>query len=322
MSSLQLIPEHHLLPEIELPALFHQADTTSMRMQRRFFRLLAAELVLLTLGSLAAVFSSSIGHSGRLTLTIAPLSFLVATDLAAAAILLAALIIRLFRFVSRADTRWYASRAVAESAKSLAWRYAVGGQPFSLSLEADAAEKLLSQRLGETLTDLPRQARSLNLAVKHQRNQPTEVMRHSRQQDLAVRIVAYRSGRIRDQIAWYERKAGFNHRLARRVHWILALFEAIGVGVVLLQILLSAIFGISITLEGFVAAAVTAGIAWSQAQRYQDLSVSYSVASADAQYLEDNIPAEPNEAAWAAFVDQAEMVFSREHRLWRSTRTM
>ncbi len=312
----------HLLPESDLPSLFHQADTLSIPMQRRFFRMLAAELALLTLGALAGVFSVSGGHSGRLTLGGSLLSFLSATYLIAAAILLAALIIRLFRFVSHADTRWYASRAVAESVKSLAWRYAVGGQPFNLGLDAESAETLLSHRLGETLTDIPRLARSLNFCAQDQPNQATRAMCELRRKELAVRMDAYRVGRVYDQIGWYERKARYNQRLARRMHWILALIEALGVVFVLLQILLPAIFGISLTLEGFVAAGVTAGIAWSQAKRYQDLSISYHVASEEAHYLEDKMPEQPSEAMWAAFVDQAETVFSREHRLWRSTRSV
>jgi hypothetical protein len=291
-------------------------------MQRGFFAMLAAELVFLTLGALVGVFSSSRIENGHLILGESTAPLLSATYLIAGSLILAALVIRLYRFVGRADARWYSARAVAESAKSLAWRYAVGGEPFNLSLDTEAAETLLLHRLSDTLADVPRVARILTVSAKDKANPSSGTMNELRKQDLEVRIESYRTGRVDDQLRWYDRKARLNHRLAHRTHWILALLEALGVVFILLQLALSASLGASFPLEGFIAVLVTAGIAWSQAKRYQDLSISYHVASREAHSLKNSIPKEPTEATWAAFVDDAESAFSREHRLWRATRSV
>jgi SMODS and SLOG-associating 2TM effector domain 3/SMODS and SLOG-associating 2TM effector domain 1 len=312
----------YVLQDNDLPPLFRQADALSIRMQHRFFGMLAAELVFLTLGALVGVFSSSRIQNGHLILGESTAPFFSATYLIAGTLILAALVIRLYRFVGHADARWYATRAVAESAKSLAWRYAVGGQPFNLGLDTEAADTLLLHRLSDTLADVPRLARALNAVAKDKANPTSGTMNELRKQDLDIRIESYRTGRVDDQLRWYERKARDNHRLAHRTHWILALLEAIGVVFILLQLALSASIGASFPLEGFIAVLVTAGIAWSQAKRYQDLSISYHVASREAYSLENGIPKEPSEATWAAFVDDAESAFSREHRLWRATRTI
>jgi hypothetical protein len=312
----------YVLQDNDLPPLFRQADTLSIRMQRRYFSMLAAELVFLTLGAFVGVFSAARIQNGRLILGEPTAPFFSATYLIAGTLILAALVIRLYRFVGRADARWYGARAVAESAKSLGWRYAVGGQPFNLSLDSEAAETLLLHRLSDTLADVPRLAHTLNVSAKDKVNHASGTMNELRKQGLDMRIESYRTGRVDDQLRWYERKARDNHRLAHRTHWILAMLEAIGVVFILLQLALSASIGASFPLEGFIAVLVTAGIAWSQAKRYQDLSISYHVASREALSLESSIPKEPSEAMWASFVDDAESAFSREHRLWRATRTI
>jgi hypothetical protein len=312
----------YALRDDDLPVLFRQADGLSIRAQRRYFAMLAAELVFLTLGAFFGVFGSARILNVQLNLGELTLPSFSATYLVAGALILSALIIRLYRFVGHADARWYAARAVAESVKSLAWRYAVGGQPFALSLDSEAAETLLLHRLSDTLDDVPRLAHALNVVAKDKVNPSTGAMNELRTQDLDVRIESYRTGRVDDQLRWYERKARVNHRLARRAHWILALLEAIGVIFILLQLTLTVLRGASFPLEGFIAVLVTAGIAWSQAKRYQDLSISYRIASREAHSLKGSIPKEPGEAAWAAFVDDAETAFSREHRLWRATRAI
>jgi hypothetical protein len=311
----------YVLQENDLPALYRRADTLSISMQRRYFSMLAAELVCLTLGAFVGVFSAAKIHNGQLTLVESTAPWFSPSYLIAGTLILAALVIRLYRFVGHADARWYGARAVAESAKSLAWRYAVGGQPFNLSLDTQAAETLLLRRLSDTLADVPRAvAHMLSVSVKDEVNPASGTMNELRKQDLDVRIESYRTGRVDDQLRWYERKALDNHRLAHRTHWILAFLEAIGVVFILLQLALSGFIGASFPLEGFVAVVVTAGIAWSQAKRFQDLSISYNIATQEALTLENSSPKQPSEASWATFVDGAETAFSREHHLWRATR--
>ena len=161
------------------------------------------------------------------------------------------------------------------------------------------------------------------LTNQEPQNQITEAMRVLRKQDRAIRAEAYRVGRIVDQRNWYERKQEQNDNLAHRTHWTLAAFEALGVIVVTLQIFLPNVRGnYSVNVQAFVAALATAGIAWAQAKRYQDLSISYHVAAREALTLEVSIPEQAGEDAWTAFVDDAESAFSREHRLWRATRSV
>src|SRR5258708_36781571 len=55
---MQSSPSPLQLTDAEMPAIFRLADGASIQAQRRFFRRLAAELILLSLGTLAGLFGA------------------------------------------------------------------------------------------------------------------------------------------------------------------------------------------------------------------------------------------------------------------------
>ena len=55
---------------------------------------------------------------------------------------------------TKPDHVWYQARAAAESARTLAWRYAAGGQPFPVSRDAHEVDELLLDRLHGVLVPL------------------------------------------------------------------------------------------------------------------------------------------------------------------------
>jgi len=64
-----------------------------------------------------------------------------------------AVIVELYLFIVRPERIWYEGRAAAESVKTMAWRYGVGGAPFGLGEKG--VDELFLGRLREILTDLP-----------------------------------------------------------------------------------------------------------------------------------------------------------------------
>ena len=118
------------LTESDLPPLHFVADRDAMRAQQRFFGLLSAELALLGLGALAGLLSvlPFIPSFKTAPFAIAGVSIpaLPYADLVSAILIASALILRLWRFGAHPEDRWYEARAVAESAKSVAWRCKAG----------------------------------------------------------------------------------------------------------------------------------------------------------------------------------------------------
>ncbi len=303
------------LGERDMPGLFMAADSASINAQARFFSWLRAELVLLTLAAVVALFSplksaaQSVGPFSIDGFTTPPLSL---AALVSALLIGLALVIRIFRYVQHFDTKWYEARAAAESVKSLAWRYAVGGRPFPLDGDEAAAKQRLLRRLDETLTDVARDLKQTNFTSNEQ---ITPAMERLRGQTLAVRQAAYRTDRIVDQEKWYTKKSKWNKTRGLQWHWTMMIVEALGaVGAVAV-----AFHWLSFSPQGVVAAIVGGIISWTQSRRYQDLYASYRVTASELGSIELDIPNQNTETDWSTFVNEAEDACSREHRLWRAT---
>lgn len=106
-----------LISEAEFPASYRAADRCAQLGQQRL--LVATRLRLAALVA-AALFGALSLESGRVDLA----------AFGAATALIVALVTDVYLLTVRPDRHWYAARAMAESVKSLAWRYLVGGRPF------------------------------------------------------------------------------------------------------------------------------------------------------------------------------------------------
>jgi len=232
----------------------------------------------------------------------------------AAVCFFAAIILRLFQLVSHPDKVWYDGRIVAESTKTLAWRYAVGGEPFSLALSPKLADELLGQRLHEILTDI--EHLELEPAMKNAR-QITERMRQLRGAALSVRRASYAKGRIEDQRGWYAYRAKQNKRSARRWNAFLILVEVVGAG----EAVLKATGILPIDLLGVIGTVAAAAVSWVQAKQFQALAQTYALASHELTSIGDRLAHQDTEPEWALFVNDAEEAISREHTLWRASRS-
>ena len=316
------------LSGFNLPPLFVAADRDATRAQKRFFGLLRAELTLLAVGALVGLFAvlpavlPFIPAFKTEPFALAGFSIpaLPYADLASAAFIASALILRLWRFRAHPEDRWYEARAVAESAKSVAWRYAVGGRPFDVSKDQTVVDALARERFHETLTVTQSYRPDAQAAEEEQ---ITPAMRAVRMQSAEARRETYRVGRIVDQRAWYERKAELNRTLARRAHLAIIGLELLAVIAALLQ----ALRIVPENTQAVLTALIGGGIAWTQARRYQDLSASYGLTAQETRKLEESyhklegsFQQDPSDATWAQFVDSAEEAFSREHNMWIATR--
>lgn len=131
----------------------------------------------------------------------------------------------------------------------------------------------------------------------------------------------YRADRVDNQQQWYDRKSRFNLRRALQSHVTLIVVEVLAVCAALLPIALAALHFFPLNLQSLAANIAGGGAAWMQAKRYEDLNVSYKVTASELAQVSKDIEKQPDEATWARFVENAEGSMSREHQLWRATRT-
>lgn len=282
----------------DFPGLFQAADEASMRGQNTYLRALRMRLILSVLAAVC----------GAVTISFGP------TDIAAlgtALFFVGALGVDALVFHSRPDQTWYQGRALAESSKTLTWRYAVGGAPFPLGLPAEKADQLFVDRLAELQGDLggvpllPTRAAVIS-----------DRMRALRAAPLAERAAAYLTGRIENQQSWYADKARFHQRRASLYRRLVLLCEIAGVAAALAR----AISVVRFDLAGIIAATVAALAAWSSARQHTTTAQAYVVATHDLGLAREQLQHRSDEAAWAAGVADTEAAISREHSTWRSSK--
>jgi hypothetical protein len=217
----------------------------------------------------------------------------------------------LFLLAERPERRWYEGRAGAESAKTLAWKYAVGGADFELAMSERNADAELVERL-----------RAITRGLKHVRltgtdggDEITQAMRSLRRSSYDTRKATYRRDRIADQRTWYRRQANLNQR--RALQWRLAslAFQAAGGLGGALRIAGT----IHVELLGIMAACAAAALAWLQTKDYANLGEAYSITEQELALVDAELES-IDEADWPAAVDNAEQAVSREHTLWRARR--
>jgi hypothetical protein len=288
------------LNESDLPLLYQAADWNSKSGQRRYLRATQIRLVSLV----TAAFFASITW------------FLDDTDWAgivSASAFGAALLSELYLLRARPDRSWFTGRAVAESAKTLAWRYSVGGAPFPID---DAPGRIADERMLDRLGQIARDTPGMHLvppAGIHE--QITQGMRSLRASPLELRRAAYGIGRIQDQQRWYARRARENEALALRWSAWLAVLEGIG----LIAAILKAASILDFDWLGVAGAIVASGVAWAETKQHQNLASAYGIAAQELAEISSKVNPLMSESEWAQFVDQSEEAISREHTMWRAS---
>ena len=288
------------LPNSALPGLFQATDQASIDAQRRFLFASRLRLAFLVLAAATGV---------------SPLLINGTVDLAAAGTVLAligAIGVEVWLLTEHPERTWYDGRALAESAKTLAWRFAVGGAPFGAPLDSGTAERQLVAQLGTLLQDAPPSGIGPSSLPP-----VTDEMRLLRAADFEQRRTAYIAERIDGQAEWYRVKAQYNLTQSRR--WRIALLVVESGGV--LAALLRAIGLVQVDLAGIVAAVAAAGVAWLSLKQHESIARAYSYAAHELAIAGNRLRNLTDEAEWESEVDNAEEAISREHIMWRASRS-
>ncbi|MCQ8783304.1 DUF4231 domain-containing protein [Mangrovibrevibacter kandeliae] len=279
----------------QYPALYRSADAASNKYQRNYLALIKSEYALLLAASLLSlsVFSSSIVYA-----------------IATAVLGLSAAVL-LTRSISKPEQDWYKCRALAESVKTLTWRYSMCAFPFGEDNEAKARNEF-KENLERTFESNKEAAARID-AYWSAESQITDEMRRLRSLPLPERKAFYHQHRVNDQRIWYSRKAAWNRTMSRR--WVIAsvvsYIAAAGFSVARIlhpQISLWPIDPLIV--------AATSIVGWIQIKKFNELAVAYSVTSQEIGMINIILEHSEDVSTFSDFVNEAETAFSREHTLW------
>lgn len=284
------------LTDADMPAAFHGADGASLNGQR--YALLTVRWSL-RCGVIAAIGGALTWRLGRAQLDVAAavsaISFLIAIAL------------NLVMNSERFEERWYKGRAIAESVKTLAWRFSVGGDPFPISMSNDKATATMADRIKDIISTADESTVEAASGA-----QISDTMRSLRSADLDSRKQCYLYDRIDDQANWYSRKAIRNRESRRR--WAAVLFVCYSIGFV--GAAAKFLGWINLDILGVAAAAGGGVVAWVQVRQHRVLAQSYSIASQELGLARERLNVVDDEDGWAIEVSDAEDAISREHTMW------
>ncbi len=204
------------MKEDDFPALYRSADDLSLESQRHFFRALMLHLGLLVLAAILSIVSF-------------PHWSIAVFQLLA---LLGALSCSIYLFSKRPDRYWYAGRAVAESIKTVTWRYVCRAEPFQYD---DAIARSDFQQKLKAIVD---QNKDVAQALTKYLDAPqiTDTMTHMRARSLEDRRTTYAASRIKDQLTWYAKMAAFNRKTSNGFFWALIVTNGIAVLCAILRV--------------------------------------------------------------------------------------
>ena len=281
----------------ELPGIHDAANTASRSGQKTYVLLSGSRLCALLLAAVA-------GAAASVTEGFDYWGLVLLIGFAGAAVSEFALI----RFQPERD--WYSGRAVAESVKTLAWRYAVQAEPFGPTHPDKAADELLIDRIRDVLQ---RGRDRIDLGPGNA--VITDSMRALRSESMERRREIYLRCRTEDQQGWYSSRAKKNAKSA--TYWRYALLA----GEVIAVALAAIAFGRNEPADfaGIIAAAVASGAAWLSLKQYSLLTSAYRVAATELA-LQTDILRSASVDEWPSAVADAEEAISREHTMWLASR--
>lgn len=281
------------MQEKDFPALYLSSNDLSLSAQKNFFFALKLHLLLLVAAAILSVVS--IPHW-----SVAVLQVLC---------LLGALFCSIFLFGKRPDRHWYSGRAVAESIKTITWRYISRAEPFQ------GEDKIARSEFHQKLKAIVDQNRDIAKALTKYLDAPqiTDVMTRMRAEPLDKRRTTYAEGRIKDQLTWYAKKSSFNRSASNKYFAALILVNMAAV--------ISAVIRINFIsipywpTDIFVAGAASL-LSWMQAKRFSELASSYALAAHEIGIIREQSLLPDSDEKFSLFVRDSENAFSREHTQW------
>lgn len=287
--------------ECDFPALFRAADRLSIEGQNQRRRFFVWFVSMDLAASLLAEF-----HADSTVISILVLLVVVGGLLTTIALL-----------QEGPENEWYGGRAVAESAKTLSWRYMMCAEPFIYGLPQNEAEQKLLLELSE-LQNANRELMS-GLSVEDAKDlQITTRMRLFRKREVQERKKDYLEFRIQNQQGWYTQKAKWAKSRLRSCRRLLFFIQLL---IVTDAVCMVALPHRQFSAIGLFSAIAAALLAWQELNQFEGVAIAYNLAANDLASIQCGAETVGSENELSMFVLNAERAISREHTLWLARRT-
>jgi len=285
--------------KLDYPNIFKKADSKSLSSQNSFTRFNLGILFLLVLSTIISSIQIDNGW----------------TSLGSSILLVISLILTIWIMYFQPEKTWYDGRAIAESTKSLTWKFITGTKPFGHKLKSSDAEEKLIKNLKQIIGQ-KKEFFQLIGEEFGEGEQITNSMRKLRKLDFQEKVVYYSTNRLEDQRDWYYKKSKENRKNKNFTFFAIITFQVLAI------IALISDFSkiIDFTITPLMACMASSFIAWLQLKRFQELTESYGITATELNLIKSKVKHIKDESDFENFVDDAETAISREHTLWLARR--
>lgn len=286
----------------DFPGIYQEADDISNRTQKQYLIILRLFLCLLLLSTIAFSYFNSIWEV-KLINAIASLVIVVLSFL--------------FTFINFQGT-WYNARAVAESIKTICWRFATKSEPYNVP---DLDSKNLLLKTIKDIVDMNHDFQK-NISSRFSSHQQIpDNMVKTRMLSLPERLELYYTNRVIEQRDWYIKKSNWN-----RTRSYMFFASLIVVSIVLSVLLFLDLKEPPINVQKpvnqidypieIMLSILSVIFTWVQTKKYKELDKSYALASHEIGFIATQNESVITEADLSEYVNNSENAFSREHTQW------
>lgn len=292
----------------DLPGIYYSASDGSIAAQKMFLLLIKVNIgLLILLAVLSAINVNSIQKEYQ---------YLV--PVASTILMTISITVTFATENGKFEKKWYDGRAIAESLKSLSWKFMMKAEPFYALSKDEAEAKFLTDF--KVIKNAIRPTGELfGGNTQANEHQLTDKMKEVYKSDLDTRKGTYEKNRISGQKNWYKNNSGINSKKAGHFFWIIVGFQ---IFTVLSALLMISIPDFALNPTGLTTTAIAVLMTWVQVKQYKNLAESYGITTTELSLIEDTIPNITTNEQFSNFVAESETAISREHTLWRARRTI
>jgi hypothetical protein len=281
----------------DYPNYFIAGDRASLEAQRKYICLSRVGLIITFIASFISIFEWE--YKYHIILILFFLTFIISIIL---------------KEKSYGDI-WYNGRALAESCKTLTWRFMMNSELF----EKDLSEKQASENFYNNIESIVKEIKdvSKNISIDDDTTIITDKMKKIRQSDLKKRKDFYLNYRINNQIIWYSKKEKLNAFYNNLYYYIMI------ISYVLSFMAISYLICDSILKFNFIGVFTTFSasiFSWMQLKKYRENKDAYRIALNELNIIKGRFKTIESEEDFVKFVLDSENAMSREHTLWLAQR--
>ncbi|MGQ3677608.1 DUF4231 domain-containing protein [Tenacibaculum discolor] len=288
----------------DYPNYFQASDKLSIDSQKKYLSIIRIDLLAMVLAALLAIYSFQ--------RTDYKLLIHILTGLA----LLLGLILTVILKSKKYEDVWYQGRALAESCKTISWRFSMCSEYFESGISSEEVKERFINRIREIANEFSNLSSSLDSKILN-KEIITDKMLKLRDLSVEEKKDYYITNRIENQKEWYADKAEWNKGKSEFWFWVIIASQALAI--------ISIVFLIknpdnNWNLVGLLTTVASSAISWLQIKQHQELKQAYTTAAEELNFIKELSYKVTNDEQLSEFILDSENAISREHTLWIAQR--